>query len=174
MNIGWERKIGYSFLGLMAGNAVSLMALLLIAVVQRLDAFSGIKGVWSINVGQAFGWSLVVWVYSMPAWAIVGLPVVVLLRPGLVADFYWITAALVGAMLGAFAMLLTFFVLNGGRADLANLSDPSAGVPFYLAALIAGVVFAVYCSLVKAALHRQAKENGAPNSAPRSVAWFDF
>jgi len=52
-NIGFERKIGYSFLGLMAGNVASLVVLLLIAVLPLVDAFTGIRQLWKLDTGGA-------------------------------------------------------------------------------------------------------------------------
>ena len=175
MTIGWERKIGYSFVGLMAGNAASLLVFLLIAALQRLDAFVGLARVWRMGIGQAAGMSLLFVIFSLPLWAVVGLPVVLLLRAEITADFYWATAALMGIILGVFGMTLFCVVLDHGFATLRNSVALRTIAPMFVPpALIAGMAFAVYCRLVKAALRRQTKEDGAPKGTPRSLAWFDF
>jgi hypothetical protein len=175
MKIGWERKIGYSFVGLMAGNVVSVVVLLLMTVLPNLDVFPAIRQVWKLGAGQALGLSIAIWLVSMLGWVVVGLPIVLLLRAEIVAEFYWITAALIGVVLGMLTMLVFLLAINQGRVDslTASLRNPDAlgrTVEFFCAAgLIAGVAFAVYCALVQAALRKQAKESGAPNGAPRSL-----
>ena len=179
MNIGWERKIGYSFVGLMAGNGVNLILLLLIALLTKLDVFAQIQQFWNLDIRTALLLFMVFGMFSMLGWAVVGLPVMLALRTEVAADFHWITSALVGAALGILAMLLLFTALYQGRIDqIVHPSNPQeirtfAGF-FSDAALIAAVTFAVYCSQVKAALLRRSKENGAPSGTPRSLAWFNF
>jgi hypothetical protein len=133
---------------------------------------------WKLEIGEALGFSFAGWLVSMAAWVVVGLPIVLSLRTELVADLYWATAGLIGAVIGAFAMLLFFLAMNQGRLDMAMFKNPQ-GMPvlialFSMAALIAGIALTVYSFLVKAAMRRQAKECGAPLRAPRSLAWFDF
>jgi len=45
MNVGWERKIGYSFMGLLVGDLVNLVVLLLVALLPQLDSFFAVKKV---------------------------------------------------------------------------------------------------------------------------------
>ena len=176
--IGFERKIGYSFLGLMAGNAVTLAAFVLWNMLGRLDAFADIRKFWIEEIIGTLGLFLMIWVVSMLGWVVVGLPVVLSLRTRTVAEFHGITAALIGAVLGLAAMLLSFLVMNGGKLDTALLSNPQAAraTAFYFcgAALISDVAFAVYCALVKAALRKQTRKSDVPSGTPRSLAWFDF
>jgi len=95
-----------------------------------------------------------------------------------VADFYWITAALIGAVLGALTMLLLFLALDHGRLDLNSYRNPEAlkviaGL-FADAGLIAGAAFAVYCRLVRVALRKLEMKSGAPKGTPRSIPWFEI
>lgn len=175
-DLGFERKIGYSFLGLMTGNVASLVVFLLLAVLQRLDAFAGFRHVWEMTVERAAEMSLLFAIFSLPEWVAVGLPLVLLLRSEVVADFYWATAALIGTVLGVIGMLLFALVLDRGFATISNPAALRTIAPVFApAALIAAVAFTVYCSLVKTALRKQAKENGAPSGAPpRSLVWFDL
>lgn len=166
-HLGFERKIGYSFVGLLAGNLASLILLLCVALVLRVNSFEHIRKVWGLGIGQALGWSVVIWIYSMPAWVVVGLPLVLLLRTETAARIYWPIAALIGTVLGVFAMLLIFFAMNGGHINRVALSEPGVREPFYLAALIASVAFVIYCKLAKAALERQARKSGAPPDTPQ-------
>ena len=173
--IGFERKIGYSFVGLMAGNAVSFVLLLLMVVLPRMGIFAGLARVWNPGTKETPILFLFVWMVSVLGWAFVGLPVILLLRVRLVADFYWATVALIGTVLGMLAMLLFCLLLDRGFATLSNPAALRTIAPaFAPAGLIAGVAFAVYCSLIKNALLKRTKENGAPSGTPRSLAWFDF
>lgn len=178
VKLGFAQKIGYSFVGLMAGNVVSLLVLVLISALPLLHMFPEAKKVWNLDIAQAMGLSLAIWIVSMLGWVVVGLPVVLLLRTEIVAEFYWITAALLGAVMGLLTMLLFYLAMNQGRLDASAFRNPEGirtmAILFSAAGLIAGVAFAVYCALVQAALRRQAKENGAPKGTPRSLAWFDF
>ena len=172
MNIGWERKIGYSFVGLMAGNLVSTLVLSLLVILPLLGILPEFSKKWHSTTPILF---LVIAMASMLAWVLIGLPTVLLLRAEIVADFYRAVAAFIGATLGASGMLLWCAVLDRG---LGTVSNPAALLQmwplFADAALIGGVAFAVYCSLVKRALRKGSKENGAPVGTPRSLAWFDF
>ena len=63
--IGFERKIGYSFLGLMAGNAVSFTGFLTMSVLARMNAPAGIREFWTEGISGTLGLSLAIWVTSM-------------------------------------------------------------------------------------------------------------
>lgn len=172
MNIEWEQKIGYSFVGLMAGNLVSILVLSLLVILPLLGILPEFSKKWHPTTPILF---LVIAMVSMLAWVLIGLPTVLLLRAEIVADFYRAVAAFIGAILGASGMLLFYVMLDGG---LGSVTNPGAlwqtGPLFADAALIGAVAFAVYCSLVKRALRKGSKENGAPGGTPRSLAWFDF
>jgi hypothetical protein len=171
--IGFERKIGYSFVGLMARNAVSLLAVLSIALLSVLNAFAAIRQLWKLDVEGALGLSLAILVVSMLCWVVVGLPVVLLFCAEIVSGFHRMIATLIGAALGTSAFLLFLAVLLRSRLEIADFRNPEALGFFLVAALVGGVASAVYCALVKGAMRRQAKENGAPSGAPRSLPWFD-
>ena len=174
MSVGWERKIGYSFLGLMAGNAVSAVVLLLIVVLPRLGVFAGLARVRNPVTGGALLLFLFIVMASISGWAFVGLPVVLLLRAEFVAHLYWAAAALMGTILGVIAMLLFCLLLDRGFGTVSNPAALRTIAPIFAdAALIAGVAFVVYSALIQAALRKQARKNGAPKSTPRSLAWFD-
>ena len=176
MKIGFAEKIGYSFVGLLAGNVVNLLVLVLIAFLLRLNVSAHIKEFGTLDFGQAVGLSFVICIMSTVGWVVVGLPVVLSLSTRIIAEFYSITSGLIGAVLGLSAMLLFYLATNRGQLDTTFFTDPQklpTTVAFFVdAALIAGIAFAVYCSLVRRALHKQTKENGAPKGTPRSLPWF--
>jgi hypothetical protein len=173
MSIGWERKIGYSFVALIAGDAVATAVSLLIVVLLRLGLFTELTHVWNPASGKAPLLLLYIVMVSILGWAFVGLPVVLPLRAERVADLYWAAAALIGTIPGLIAMLLFVLLLDRGFATISNPAALRTIAPMFVAAaLIASVAFTVYCSLIKAALRRQAKESGAPSGTPRSLPWF--
>lgn len=167
--IGVAQKIGYSFLGLLAGNATSLAVLVLIAILQQQDAFTWIEKILKLDCGSVLLISVVIMIYSMPAWVMVGLPFVLLLPEKVASGFHWVVALPIGALLGASSMLFPACAFNHWQVKLAMLSNPIYQVFLSLAALIAGGAFLVYCALL-----RQARESGAPLSTPLSIAGFDF
>lgn len=172
MKIGWERKIGYSFVGLMAGNVASTVVLLLIALLPRLGILPQLSRVWNPTTSILF---LFIAMVSMLGWALIGLPFVLILRVQSAADFYQPVAAFIGALFGTVGMLLFCVALDRGLSTLSNPAAMRQMWPLFAdAALIGGVAFALYCSLMKRALHVQARENGAPKGTPRSLAWFNF
>ncbi|MBB6146217.1 hypothetical protein HNQ77_004189 [Silvibacterium bohemicum] len=174
MNLGWERKVGYSFLGLMIGNAASVLMLLLAGALQNLGMFAAIGKFSWLHAGGSVALSIAILIVSMLGWAVVGLPLLLLLGAELVADLYLITLALTGSVLGMLAMFLLSVAFDHQVLDTAVFRSSQGLGFFYDAALIGGVAFAVYGGLIRAALRRQAKENGAPKGTPKSLAWFDF
>jgi len=172
MNIGWERKIGYSLVGLMAGNAAAAAALLLIFLLPRLGLLPGLARVWNPTTPMLFFFIAMV---SMLGWALIGLPFVLLLRAESAADFYWPVAAFIGGILGVLGMLLFCVVMDRGLGTVSNAAAMRQIAPIFgVAALIGAVAFVVYCSRIKAALKDETKESDALKGTPRSLPWFDF
>jgi ABC-type sulfate transport system permease component len=175
MNIGWERKIGYSFFGLMVGNVASVLVLILtVMFFPGLDTFIVFMQFSKPSVEDTLVLSIWVCLVSVLCWVVIGLPVALLLRAEIVARFYWIPRALTGAVLGMLPMFLLLVAVNRQHLDMPIFREPETVGLFSVAALIGGVAFSVYGAEVKAALRGQRKENGAPNGTPRSLAWFDF
>ena len=169
-HIGFERKIGYSFVGLFVGNLASAVVLALIVVLPHIGILPQLSKLWNPAIPILL---LVIAMVSMLEWVLIGLPVVLILRAQIVADFYWATAAFIGGVLGTLGMLLFCVLLDGSLGTVSNLAAlRQIAWMFADAALIAAVTFVVYCSLIKTALRRQTKESGAPNGAPRSLPWF--
>ena len=92
MNIGWERKIGYSFFGLMVGNVASVLVLILTVMFPGLDTFMVFMQPSKPSVADTLVLSMWAGLVSMLCWVVIGLPVVLVLRAEIVARFYWILA----------------------------------------------------------------------------------
>lgn len=171
-HIGFERKIGYSFLGLLAGNAASLSALLVLAILRSFDPIRGLSGLtplWALGMSTVFGF------FSLAGWAVVGLPVMFLLPAKFAVRTHWLVAALIGAILGALSLYLIFTAFNGGNIYWLRVTDPAFRETmafFCAAALIAGIAMAVYCRLLRSEFRDWASENGAPADADPSESFF--
>jgi hypothetical protein len=139
-SVGFRRKIGYSFVGLLAGNLALLMYLLLTTRAWELKSM-GILEMFPFYVG-----------FSILGWLVVGIPAVLLLRLKLVTRLHWLLVVVIGAALGALAQFLIFLVL-GLRQNL-NLTGHWNEVWWYfaLAGLVSTVSFGVYCALVRRAI----------------------
>lgn len=136
------RKIGYSFLGLLAGN-VALFTFLLV------DA-----KVWEIK-NVAFYMFPFFLIFSIFGWILVGIPFVLVIQSEVITDLHWLIVVLIGLFLGALAQFFIFFVL--GVTGHLNLAGHWGGVARYeeFAMLISAVAFVVYCLLVRRTLRHQ-------------------
>lgn len=167
-HMGFERKIGYSFLGLLAGNAASLSAFLIIATLQPFLPDKFTHYFFRFDLPRALGMSVFAAIVSLMGWTVVGLPVVLLLPARVAGRLRWF-AAPIGAALGAFTLFLIFLALDRGRLDWASYTQTQTLQTFVPpAVLISGVAFTVYCALIRGELEDHPTESGAPSGAPQS------
>lgn len=149
--LGFERKIGYSLLGLAAGNLAALVAFSMYAAIGLNLAGFGLPGSLRERLLLALDLAFLLGYLSLISWVIVGLPVVLSLSTSLTARLHWSLAALIGSILGAISFTLPFALMGG----CWNPQLLSAFLPFFIAAVvIAGVAFSAYCALVRQALRR--------------------
>lgn len=172
--LGFERKIGYSFVGLLAGNLAMLAGLLLTSLFRDYPYLAKLRHAMYLEPRGAL--RMWVWcaIFSLLGWAIVGVPAVLILSGNFVSRLHWLIAAVMGALLGIFALYLE---IDRGRFDAASLlSDPTTFrqyVVFVLAAALnSGVAFTTYCTLAQWARLTHEIESGAPSSAPQSLSVF--
>jgi hypothetical protein len=78
-HFGLERKIGYSFLGLLAGNVTLLLYFLWGAMRTRAWLLSIRRGAPNRVLADALGMFAIYGISSMVGWALIGLPFVLLL-----------------------------------------------------------------------------------------------
>lgn len=150
--IGVAQKIGYSFLGLLAGNAAMLLYVVNTVIRQRVS-FSLPHGqplpeIWSgILVALLFYTP-----FSMLGWALVGLPTVLFLKAKFVSRLHWLLAALIGAVLGPLAFLPIFLLLSPYKTHL-SVADFKGSEPLWICSILASTVaFVVYCALMRGAV----------------------
>jgi hypothetical protein len=173
-HLGFERKIGYSFLGLLAGNAVVLAGLLFIAFFRDYPFLAKLRHPFYLNPKQALFTFLWFAIFSVVGWVIVGIPAVLLMPANLVSRLHWLLAVPIGAVLGVFALYLE---LDRGHLPTDALRDPTMYwqivVCVSAAALNSGVAFAVYCTLLQWARLSEETRNGAPRGTPQFFSVLD-
>lgn len=177
-HLGFERRIGYSFVGLLAGNAVSTAA---VTVCHTL-ALIPVRVQWITSssmhdrILQALGFAALFGIFSLIPWIFIGLPVVFSLKSNFIARLHWSLAALCGAVLGAVSLALLFMSLDGWHFTLARFKNPLAlpmnFVFLTIAVIIAGVAFPTYCALVRRASRCEQRKSGAPSRAPQFFSIF--
>lgn len=168
-HLGFERKIGYSFLGLLAGNLAMLAGLLFISLFRDYPFLAKLRPAWYLTPEESLSTFLLFGTFSLFGWIIVGLPVVLLLPAGVASRLHWSLAVLIGAILG---VLVLYLELDRGHLDIFNSQDPTffwRCIIFTSAAAInSAVAFTMYCTLVQWARLTHEIENGAPSGTPQS------
>lgn len=146
------RKIGYSFLGLLAGN---------VALFSFLLADAKVRGIKDI----AFYMLPFYLLFSIFGWILVGIPFVLVIQSEVITELHWLIVILIGLFLGALAQFFIFFLFE--ITGHLNLAGHWRGVAQYeeLAMVISVVAFLVYWLLARRTLRQN--ENGASlNDAP--------
>lgn len=126
------KRIAYSFLGLIAGDAVLLA---LFAISQLLDLF--------VLYGM----------FSLAGWVLVGIPVALAVPGRLVARLPWLLLFVIGAVLGPLALFLIFVLLNGRHISRLSFAHTESLWPFSI--LIAAVAFFTYGLLIRREVRRK-------------------
>ena len=171
--LGFERKIGYSFVGLLAGNAASFTELLLIASLQTFSAFSFLERYWYLPGREGLALTVVFAIYSVMSWAVVGIPAVLFLHARHIVRLPWFLSFAIGALLGEISLLAICLLLDRGTVEAADLIMFMRGFG-PSAAIISGTAFIVYSVLVKRALSKEQNRSGAPKGTPRFFSVFDL
>jgi len=139
-----ERKIGYSFLSLLAGDGALLAYF-----------------VWSIKVWEHDHWQLLGFFYvyvicSFIGWIVAGLPAVLLMNVSFIGRLRWPVVLLIGAALGAMIPFLAFLVVGLRRhLNVALQHGIDFGWYWAKAMLVSRVAFAVYCFLARREIKRR-------------------
>jgi hypothetical protein len=153
MKTDYLHRIGYSFAGLLAGDAALFAYFCLFARAWEPN---------HLQVLEIFPFYVA---FSFLGWIAVGMPAVLLIRSEFIARLYWLPMLLIGVVLGAFAQFLIFLLL-GSRGNL-NLPGHRNEVAWYfmMAVIVSTAAFAVYCALIRRALCKI--ESGAPSGTPQ-------
>lgn len=136
-------RIGYSFFGLLAGNAV----LLILALGNALHISLLLHGQVKAQCLTALGFFIPIAIASIAGWLIVGVPAVLVLSPRRVLQSSRWQLLIVGALLGPAALFAIFLLLSRGLAKGETFTN--TGFLWVCASLISFVAFAVHCALMR-------------------------
>ena len=136
-------RVGYSFLGLLAGDAALLILILLNALRTSLLLHGQLKAQCLTAVGSFIPITIV----SFVGWLAVGAPAVLILTPTRILQASSWLLLFLGAALGPVALFVIFLLLSRGMPTAETFSH--TGFLWACASLISTVAFAVHCALVR-------------------------
>lgn len=137
------RRVGFSFLGLLAGDA----ALLILTLLNALRICLFLHGQLKAQCLMAVGSFIPIAIVSVVGWMIVGVPAVMILSPGKILQSSWWLLLLLGALLGPLALFLIYLLLRRGMPAAETFTH--TGFLWACAGLISTVAVAVHCALVR-------------------------
>jgi hypothetical protein len=146
--IGWARRLGYAFVGLLAGNAAIAAYFLSGYLWALLLNYSSIAGhpARDLLIGFA-GMELLYATFSLIGWLVVGLPAVFLVPVRILNRLPWLMIILMAAAIGVAAFFPIDLLLNGGHLSPDSFRRERLD---WLLALLASIVgFPTYCWFVR-------------------------
>lgn len=143
MSLEYLLRIGCSFLGLLAGDAV----LLIFALENALHISLLLHGQLEARFLTALGVFIPIAIASVAGWLIVGVPAVLVLSPRRILQSSPWQLLVVGALLGPAALFAIFLLLSRGLAKEETFTH--TGFLWVCASLISFVAFAVQCALMR-------------------------
>jgi len=136
-------RVGYSFLGLLTGDAVLLILTFLNALRTSLLLHGQLKAQCLTAVGSFIPIAIV----SVIGWLAVGVPVALILPSRRIFQSPLWLLLLVGVLLGPVALFVIFLLLSRGMPTSETFTH--TGFLWGCASLISTVAFAVHCGLVR-------------------------
>jgi hypothetical protein len=136
-------RIGYSFFGLLAGDA----ALLILAILNALHISLLLHGQLKAQFLTAMGWFIPIAIVSIIGWMMIGIPAVLIISSERILKTAWLLILLGGALLGPLALLVVFLLLSRGMPNSGTFTN--TGFLWACASLISTVAFGVHCALVR-------------------------
>jgi hypothetical protein len=134
--IGLDRKIAYSFIGLIAGD------------VAMLILFSLVTQAWEQPPSHFLGSFPFYVSCSLFGWVAIGIPAILLTNTDYVARLNWLRIVIVGILLGAAALIVIFIIF--GHLPVAHFRGFL--YCWIFASLAAGIASGVYSAFVARAL----------------------
>lgn len=144
-SLGLERKVGYSIIGLIAGDVAML---LLFALTMQT---------WKPGNAPLLATFPFYVTCSLFGWIAVGLPAVLFTNTEFIVRLRWWWMLTLGAFLGSGGLWIVFLIVGRKHLPLGQTFD--IGYIWTLAVIVAEVAFAVYCVLVRQAVQRQKESN---------------
>lgn len=143
MNGGPLRRLGYSFVGLLAGN----VALFIFAFLYALRGGRLLDGRLRFHFWPQVEAFSIVTMFSIVGWLIIGVPAVLALSSELTVDLPQFALLPLGALLGPLALFSIFFLLGRGRITAGIFSG--LGTFWLYSAIVSVVAFEVHCLLLR-------------------------
>jgi hypothetical protein len=153
-DVKFQKRIAYSLIGLVGGNAVLLLYLLQNAIRVRASLLALGMGAPANQIPLALEMSFIYGVCSFVGWLFVGLPIVRFAPTRSIADLSWPVRLLLGAALGPMALLVIFILLS--RGHLSSNSFTNTGSLWLYSILVSDVSLVLYTAL----LSRSAQNSG--------------
>jgi hypothetical protein len=115
------KRLAYAFLGLLAGDAILLLYLLLNAIRNRAYLLAIHMGEPALQIPRALQIFVLYARLSFVGWLFVGLPIALLLPAHFIRRSPWPFTLLLGAALGPLALFLIFMLVpDASRSALAH------------------------------------------------------
>jgi hypothetical protein len=137
-------RVGYSFLGLLAGDAALLFLVLFKSFCASLQQHGKLM---ALLLKSTLEWFGVVAIVSIAGWIMIGVPAVLILSPGRTLKTSRLLLVLVGALLGPLALLFVFLLLSRGKLSSATFTQTT--FLWACASVISTIAFGVHCTLVR-------------------------
>ncbi len=155
-----RKRLAFSFVGLLAGNAFILLYFLKNAIwasfyQMRMRGHIGAPGQLILGIFQV---CILYGIYSLAGWIVVGIPFSLLVPSQPIARLPWPFWLLAGALLGPLAVLLILLGLGQGHLDGSSFAH--TGTFWIISVVIAGIAFVVYGAMLRWEIHTKQHEDG--------------
>jgi hypothetical protein len=144
------RRVAYSFVGLLGGNAALLLFLLQNAIRLRASLLAMHIGQPTAQIPYALEMWAIYATFSFVGWLFVGVPIALLFPARSIKRLSWPQRVLVGTALGPLALFLAFVLLGHGHMDFndrASFIGPKVLWAFSI--LVSTVSFVLYAALLR-------------------------
>jgi hypothetical protein len=149
LTVHLKKRVSYAFVGLLAGDAILFFYLIGSAFLTGSFALVEHVGDPAGVVLTALEIFFIYAVISFIGWLLVGLPIVLLIRPDSLIRLPWFLRVLVGALLGPVALFAIFGVLaTHGRVNFRPFAGGLGLWAYSISIVISTVAFLVYVGLL--------------------------
>jgi len=146
LTVSPAKRFGYACIGLLAGDAVLLLFLLVNALRLRSSLLAIHMGEPARQIPEAFDIFIIYAVISFGGWLLVGLPTALFVPARFFTGLRWPLRVLLGAALGPLALFVIFAFLAHGHIN--SMSFPSGGLPWIYSIMVSIPSFVVYAALL--------------------------
>jgi hypothetical protein len=146
-----KQRLSYACVGLIAGDALLFLYLLLSALQARATLLAAHMGAPHTQVTVAFQLFCLYAIFSVLGWLVVGVPVALFFPVHAVERWSWPLLIAVGAFLGPLALLVILVVLGRGHFPSSFVGTSPL---FAFSILVSTVSFVVYVALLRRQLGR--------------------